>query len=238
MTSSEGTFKTERVLDESALVAFLGRTVPRAATEFRDHKSKWKACKDMIPKLKNRRDLDSYESMLEKIDRETLPVYREKLEAIMTSHDFSPAFAEAFAISSRLAMWVLGSFLLRFVAKDDPISSTKQANMIGFDATLEEMWYHGERMDLFRTTANVLCPWPFKECISKHTPIKTGKGRHCCQPLPNQDRSTNRDQGSFIDDKLEIPAPTLEQAIFFSYKVCRVLQSYNVEMLDSTHRNV
>ena len=97
----------ERVLDEFELGAFLGRTVPRAATEFRDHNSKWKARKDMIPKLKNRRDLDSYESMLEEIARETLPVYREMLEAIMKSHNFSPALAEAIALS--LVAWPRGS---------------------------------------------------------------------------------------------------------------------------------
>ena len=40
----------------------------------------------------------------------------------------------------------------------------------------------------------------------------------------------------FIDQKLDLPPPSLIQADFSSYKVRRVPQSNNVEMLDSSHR--
>jgi hypothetical protein len=150
-TATAGTFKTERMLDESALIAYLGRTVPGAAAEFRDQDPKWRERKDMTTKLKTRQELDRFAGLLEEIVQETMPVLQEKLATMMIAQNFSSSFGEAFAISSRFATWVASFFdlwqkMIRYFVN--------QANMMGFDATLEEMRYHGERLDLFRTTAS------------------------------------------------------------------------------------
>jgi hypothetical protein len=125
--------------------------VPGAAAEFRDIDTQWRERKDMIPKLKTRAELDRYEGLMDDIVRETLPVFQEKVAAIMTAQNYSASFGEAFAISSRFATWVASFFdlwqkMIRYFVN--------QANTMGFDATLEEMRYHGGRLDLFRTTAS------------------------------------------------------------------------------------
>jgi hypothetical protein len=149
-TITAGTFQSDTLSNESELLTLLGKTIHGAASELSHVDTGYPRRKDMLAKIKTRKDLDEFDELLDNIIFQTLPVFQKRLEQTLIRHNFAPAYAEAFALSSRLATWVKSFFdlwqkMLRYFVN--------QANKTGFDATKEEINHHAKKLSMFRSTA-------------------------------------------------------------------------------------